>query len=127
MRELPEKQAESLASFTNLITIANIVNYRLLQNDSTPLDIKPYLASVSDDKVIQDAIVTESLMLLKSKYKEGSNTDYTNRIDESVFEKMASDAGVSKTTLQKAEKNYNLIKYGTQQDIVDSFISENQK
>lgn len=123
-KELPEKQGETMAAFTNLITIANIVNYRIIQFDGTPMDIKPYLQQFSDNKTIQDAVFIEAVLQQRDAYKEGSNTDYTNDIYEHIFNRMATDVGISEKKLQEAYKEHEIIKNGSQQDLVDFLITK---
>lgn len=122
MRELPERQAETMAAFTNIITIANIVNYRNIQFDGTTIDIKPFLEQFSPNKKIQDAIFIEAVMQQRDAYEHDSNTDYTNDIFERIFVKMAADAGVSEKKLNEAYEEHNIIKNGSQQDLINYLI-----
>lgn len=122
MRELPERQGETMAAFTNIITIANIVNYRNIQFDGTTIDIKPFLEQFSPIKKIQDAIFIEAVLQQRDAYEHDSNTDYTNNIFERIFNKMAEDAGVGEKKLKEAYKEHDIIQNGTQQDLINYLL-----
>lgn len=124
LKELPEKQAETMAAFTNIITIINISNYRNIQFDGTTIDVKPFLEQFSSNKTIQDAIFIEAVLQQRDAYENDSNTDYTNNIFERIFNKMAADAGVSEKKLNEAYKEHDVIKNGSQQDLINFLISK---
>lgn len=123
-RELPERQAEVMAAYTDILTILDVVNYRLLSQGEEPIDPKPFLSQFTDNKVIQDAVFVESLTNLRGEYKKGSNTDYTNDIYESVFVEMAAQAGINKNALAKAYKEADIIANGTQLDVINMLIEK---
>ncbi|MBQ7917284.1 MAG: hypothetical protein IJ310_00525 [Clostridia bacterium] len=123
-RELPERQAEVMAAYTDILTILDVVNYRLLTHSEEPIDPKPFLSQFTDNKVIQDAVFVESLTNLRGEYKKGSNTDFTNDIYESVFEKMAAAAGINKKALARAYKEADIMANGTQLDVINMLIEK---
>ena len=123
-RELPERQAEVMAAYTDVLTILDVVNYRLLTQGEAPIDPKPFLTQFTDNKVIQDAVFVESLIHLRDEYKKGSNTDFTNDIYESIFAKMAAAAGINEKALAQAYKEADIIKNGTQLDVINMLIEK---
>ena len=122
LKKLNEKEAEVMSAYSNILNILNIVNYRLIEFGHEPVDVTKYLNQFSENKILSDAVYMGSIETLIQSFNDDTNTDYSNQINKRILNELGKLGKVNTKALDNAYKEADLIKNGSQLDIISHFI-----